>query len=413
MFQPLECFIAWRYVRARRHRGFASFITVASVLGMALGVAALIVVLSVMNGLETELRTRLLSMTAHVTIANSQQGIADWQSLGSTIAQQPGVSGVSPFVLVEGMLGSGSNLSPAVVRGIVPAEEIAVSQIDDFMRSGSLSDLEPGAQRIILGRLLALNLGVGVGDRVNFLIPKIEAGRPTALLRSFLVSGTFVAGVQTHDAGLAFVHLQDASELRGLNGRAAGISLRLEDPMLTGELARTLPGLIEGEATYSDWTIENSSHFRAIRIEKTMMAVLLTLIVAVAAFNIVASLVMVVTDKKKDIAILRTYGLDAKRVARIFMVQGSIIGGSGTVLGLILGIALALNVETVFPWLERTFNFQLMPGDVFYVTQLPSELQWLDVTVIALTALAIGVLATIYPSRRAAAVAPADALRYE
>jgi lipoprotein-releasing system permease protein len=413
MFQPLECFIAWRYVRSRRHRGFASFITVASVLGMALGVAALIVVLSVMNGLESELRNRLLSMTAHVTIANRQQGIEDWQSLGSAIAEQPGVSGVSPFVLVEGMLGSGSNLSPAVVRGIVPAEEIAVSQIDDFMRSGSLSDLEAGAQRIILGRLLALNLGVGVGDRVNLLVPKIDAGRPTALLRSFLVSGTFVAGVQTHDAGLAFVHLEDASELRGLNGRAAGVSLRLDDPMSTGDLARTLPELIDGAATYSDWTIENSSHFRAIRIEKTMMAVLLTLIVAVAAFNIVASLVMVVTDKKKDIAILRTYGLDAKRVARIFIVQGSIIGCSGTLLGLILGIVLALNVETVFPWLERTFNFQLMPGDVFYVTQLPSELQWFDVTVIALTALAIGVLATIYPSRRAAAVAPADALRYE
>jgi lipoprotein-releasing system permease protein len=413
MFQPLECFIAWRYVRARRHRGFASFITIASVLGMALGVASLIVVLSVMNGLETELRDRLLSMTAHVTIANPQQGIEDWQSLGTVVAEQPGVSGVSPFVLVEGMLGSGSNLSPAVVRGIVPAEEIAVSQIDDFMRSGSLSDLEAGAQRIILGRLLALNLGVGVGDRVNLLVPKIDAGRPTALLRSFLVSGTFVAGVQTHDAGLAFVHMEDASELRGLNGRAAGVSLRLDDPMLTGELARTLPLLIDGAATYSDWTIENSSHFRAIRIEKTMMAVLLTLIVAVAAFNIVASLVMVVTDKKKDIAILRTYGLDAKRVARIFMVQGSIIGCSGTLLGLILGIVLALNVETVFPWLERTFNFQLMPGDVFYVTQLPSELQWFDVTVITLTALAIGVLATIYPSRRAASVAPADALRYE
>ena len=413
MFYPLECFIALRYLRARRHRGFASFITMASVFGMALGVAALIVVLSVMNGLETELRTRLLSMTAHATLANAQEGVNDWQALKAQLVQYPGVLGVSPYVLVEGMLGSGSNLRPAVVRGILPEEETAVSQIGDFLQAGRLDDLEAGARRIILGRILALNLGVGVGDRVNLLLPNVQNGRPTALLRSFQVSGVFAAGMQQHDAGLALIHLDDASELKGFAGRAGGVAVRLEDPMAVRELAGRLPQPLDGSPTYSDWTIENQNYFRAIRIEKTMMALLLTLIIAVAAFNIVASLIMVVTDKNKDIAILRTYGLEPKRVSRIFMIQGSIIGISGMLLGLVLGLTLAFNVETIFPWLERVFSFQLMPADVFYVTELPSEVQWLDIALITMAAFVIAVLATIYPSRRAATVAPAEALRYE
>ncbi|MEE9570125.1 MAG: lipoprotein-releasing ABC transporter permease subunit [Gammaproteobacteria bacterium] len=413
MFYPLECFIALRYLRAGRHRGFASFITMASVFGMALGVAALIVVLSVMNGLETELRTRLLSMTAHATLANAQEGVNDWQALKAQLVQYPGVLGVSPYVLVEGMLGSGSNLSPAVVRGILPEEETAVSQIGDFLQAGRLDDLEAGAQHIILGRILALNLGVGVGDRVNLLLPNVQNGRPTALLRSFQVSGVFAAGMQQHDAGLALIHLNDASELKGFAGRAGGVAVRLEDPMAVRELAGRLPQPLDGSPTYSDWTIENQNYFRAIRIEKTMMALLLTLIIAVAAFNIVASLIMVVTDKNKDIAILRTYGLEPERVSRIFMIQGSMIGISGMLLGLVLGLTLAFNVETIFPWLERVFSFQLMPADVFYVTELPSEVQWLDVALITIAAFVIAVLATIYPSRRAATVAPAEALRYE
>ncbi|MEE8542965.1 MAG: lipoprotein-releasing ABC transporter permease subunit [Gammaproteobacteria bacterium] len=413
MFHPLECFIALRYLRAGRHRGFASFITVASVFGMALGVAALIVVLSVMNGLETELRTRLLSMTAHATLANPREGVADWRALKAQVVQQPGVVGVSPYVLVEGMLGSGSNLSPAIVRGILPEEEMAVSRLGDFLQAGRLDDLEAGVRHIILGRILALNLGVGVGDRVNLLLPEVRNGRPAASLRSFRVSGIFAAGIQQHDAGLALIHLGDASELRGFAGRAGGIAVRLRDPLAVREFAGSLPQSIDDSLTYSDWTIENRNYFRAIRIEKSMMAILLTLIVAVAAFNIVASLIMVVTDKNKDIAILRTYGLEPERVSRIFMVQGSMIGIFGTLLGLILGLTLAFNVETIFPWLERLFNFQLMPADVFYVTELPSEVQWLDVTLITIAALVIGMLATIYPSRRAAAVAPAEALRYE
>ncbi len=413
MFYPLECFIALRYVRARRHRGFASFITVASLSGMALGVAALIVVLSVMNGLETELRTRLLSMTAHATLSNSREGVTDWKALKAQLMQLPGVLGVSPYVQMEVMLGSGSNLSPGIVRGILPEEEAVVSQIGDLLSTGRLDDLEAGAQHIILGRILALNLGVGVGDRVNLLVPKVLDGRPTALLRSFLVTGVFVAGIQDHDASLALVHMTDASELKGFAGRAGGVAVLMEDPLAVRGLAGRVPQSLDGSPDYSDWTIENRNYFQAIRIEKTIMALLLMLIVAVAAFNIVASLVMVVTDKKKDIAILRTYGLEPRRVSRIFIIQGAVIGIAGTLLGLVLGLTLAFNVETIFPWLERTFNFEIMPGDVFYVTELPSEVQWLDVTLIAVTALVIAVLATIYPSRRAAAVAPAEALRYE
>ena len=366
-----------------------------------------------MNGLETELRTRLLSMAAHATLADAREGVDDWQALQTELVGYPGVVGVSPYVLVEGMIGSGSNLSPAIVRGILPEEEASVSEIGDFLSSGSLDDLEAGTRHIILGQILALNLGVGVGSRINVLVPEVDNGRPTALLRSFLVTGIFSAGSQDHDAGLALTHLSDAAELRGFAGRAGGVAIRLEDPMAVGEFASMLPESLDSAATYSDWTIENSSYFRAIRIEKTMMALLLTLIVAVAAFNIVASLVMVVTDKKKDIAILRTYGLEPERVSRIFMVQGTLIGVIGTCLGLVLGLVLAFNVETIVPWLERSFNFELMPGDVYYVTQLPSEIQWLDVTLITVAAFAIAVLATVYPSRRAAAVAPAEALRYE
>jgi len=413
MFYPLESFIALRYVRTRRHRGIASFITLASVFGMALGVAALIVVLSVMNGLESELRNRLLSMTAHATLANPREGIPNWQSLRDQIVDYEGVTDVSPYVNVEGMLVSGLNLNPALIRGILP-DETAISGIGDFMRAGSLTDLETGSKRIILGRILALNLGVGVGNRVNLLVPQIDNGRPAAELHSFVVSGIFAAGVQDHDAALALIHINDASSLRGFaEGRVGGVAVRLEDPMAVGSFASALSQLGNGAATYSDWTMENRSHFRAIRIEKTMMAILLMLIVAVAAFNVVASLIMVVTDKKKDIAILRTCGLEPSRVARIFIIQGSLIGCAGTFLGLIFGLLIAFNVETVFPWLERTFNFELMPSDVFYVSQLPSDVQWTDVTLISLSALLIAVLATIYPSRRAAIVAPAEALRYE
>ena len=412
MFRPLECFIGLRYVQARARRGFVSFISLASLLGIGLGVAALIVILSVMNGFESELRTRLLSMTAHASLSQPGTGFEDWSSARAQVLEQPGVVGASPFVALEGMLGSGANLSPAIVRGILPSEEATASQLERFFSIGSLADLEPNARRIVLGRILALNLGVGVGDRINLLVPQFENGRLIPRLISFLVSGLFEAGIQDHDASLALVHLSDASQLKGLQGRAQGLAIRMHDPLQVGQLQAAIEAT-QPSLEYSDWTLENSNYFRAIRIEKTMMTFLLLLIVAVAAFNIVASLMMVVTDKQKDIAILRTYGLESARVARVFMVQGSLLGLVGTLIGVVLGVVLAINVETIVPWLELTFNFQIMPGDVYYVTEIPSEVRLADVIVISVLAFLVAVIATIYPSRRAAAVAPAEALRYE
>ncbi|HSG66585.1 MAG TPA: lipoprotein-releasing ABC transporter permease subunit [Gammaproteobacteria bacterium] len=414
MFRPLECFIALRYVRSRRRRGFISFISLASMLGIAIGVAALIVILSVMNGFEAELRSRLLSMTAHASVTRPPTGIEDWTELAVPLRELPNVVGVAPFVNVEAMLGSaGARLRPALIRGVDPVEEAATSDLGRYVQIGSLGDLEPGSGRLILGRVLALSLGLEIGSRVTVLVPEVRDGRIMPQLRSFVVSGIFEAGITDHDASLALASLADASELAGLRGRVEGVGIRLQDPLAVGALAASIAALGAEGAQYSDWTIENSSFFRAIHIEKTMMTLILLLIVAVAAFNIVASLVMLVTDKEKDIAILRTYGLEPKRIARIFMIQGTAIGAIGTIGGLALGLVLALNVETIVPWLESTFNFQIMPGDVYYVTEIPSQVQWLDVTVIPLLALTVAALATIYPSRRAAAIAPAEALRYD
>jgi lipoprotein-releasing system permease protein len=411
MFKPLECFIGLRYLRSRRRRGVVSFMSAASLIGIALGVAALLTILSVMNGLETETRTRLLSMSAQASIV-APHGLGDWEEVGRRLATLPGVAGVSPFVALEGMLAAGTSLKPAMIRGIVPEDE-RDSDLTRFVERSTLDQLVPGERRIILGRVLALNLELKAGDTVTLLVPRIANGRVVPRVASFTVAGTFEAGIQDHDAGLALVHMRDASDLEGLNGAAEGVAVRLDDPLRVQEFRAAVGTSLDPGWRYSDWTEEHRSLFTAIHIEKLMMSLILMLIVGVAAFNIVASLMMVVIDKQKDIAILRTYGLEPRRVARVFLVQGAVIGVVGALLGTVLGLILATNVDVIVPWLEHTFGFQIMPGDVYYVTALPSEVHVFDVVAIPLAALAVAVLATLYPARRAAAVAPANALRYD
>jgi lipoprotein-releasing system permease protein len=412
MFQPLEWFIGLRYLRSRRWRALVSFRTAASLLGLALGVTALIVILSILNGLEAETRTRLLALSAHATVS-APGGIADWQALETRFGALAGVVAVAPYVRIEGMLAAGTGLKPAVIRGILPAEESKASDLGLLVERGSLDNLGPGARRIILGEVLALTLGVETGDAVTLLVPQVADGRVVPKYAEFTVGGVFGAGVPDHDTSLALVHLSDASDLKGLGGAAEGVALRFDDPFRVREFAATRRGTLDAGWRYSDWTEEYRNLFTAMRIEKLMMSIILLMIVGVAAFNIVASLMMVVIDKQKDIAILRTYGLEARRVARIFIVQGAAIGLVGALLGVGLGLALAYNIDVVVPWLERTFGFQIMPGDIYYVTALPSEVQLFDVVAVPVAAFALAILATLYPARRAAAIAPASALRYD
>jgi lipoprotein-releasing system permease protein len=412
MFQPLEWFIGLRYLRSRRWRAVVSFRTAASLLGLALGVTALIVILSILNGLEAETRTRLLSMSAHASIS-APAGLADWRELAARFAAAPGVAAVTPYVRLEGMLAAGSSLRPAVLRGVLPAEERAASDLGRFFELGALENLTPNARGIVLGGVLARNLGVQLGDPITVLVPRVAEGRVVPRSAAFTVVGIFEAGVPDHDTSLALVHLTHASELKGLRGAAEGVAVRFDDPLRVREFAAVERPRLDPAWRYSDWTEEYRNLFTAMRIEKLMMSIILLMIVGVAAFNIVASLMMVVIDKRKDIAILRTYGLEAHRVARIFIVQGAAIGLVGALLGLGLGLVLAFNVDVIVPWLETTFGFQIMPGDVYYVTALPSEVQLFDVIVVPTAAFALAVLATIYPARRAAAIAPASALRYD
>jgi lipoprotein-releasing system permease protein len=412
MFQPLEFFIGLRYLRSRRRRGVVSFMSAVSFIGIALGVAALIVILSVMNGLETETRTRLLSMSAHATVA-VPGGLADWSAIERELKAAPGVVGVSPFVNLEGMLAAGSSLHPALVRGIVPGEEQSASNLARYMTAGSLDALAPGARKIVLGHVLALNLDADVGDTIRLVVPRVSNGQLMPRYAAFTVAGIFEAGIQDTDANLALISLADASELKGLKGGAEGLEIRLDDPLKVGAFRALEQPNLPPTFRYSDWTEEHRNLFSAIHVEKIMMSIILMFIVGVAAFNIVASLMMVVIDKQKDIAILRTYGLDPRRVARVFLVQGSVIGVVGTLLGTVVGLALAFNIDVVVPWLEATFHFKIMPGDVYYVTEIPSEIHTFDVIAIPLAALVVAVLATIYPARRAAQIAPASALRYD
>ena len=417
MMRPVAVFVGLRYLRTQRSNGFASFVSIASVIGVALGVAALIVVLSVMNGFENELRSRLLSLAGHVSVSPKEAPLP-WPGLRRELLANPEFQAAAPFVELEAMLANGRTLSGALLTGVDPDLERGLSEVGRHMRAGSLADLVAGENAIILGRALALKMGVYPGDALTVMVPRKRsgAGLDTAL-RRFRVVGIFELGLRDHDSVRALVHLEDARVMAGLDAPTVGLRIKADDvfsaPLVARPWLRDWSARSGIDVTVRDWTQDNATYFRAVRIEKIMMTLLLSLIVAVALFNIVATLVMVVIDKRSGIAILRTLGYPRRTIVRIFAIQGIVVGWIGVMFGVGLGIAMALNVDELAPRLERLFGFQFMPADVYYLTSLPADLQTGDIVWISVIALLMTALATVYPALRAAGVAPAEVLRYE
>jgi len=414
-----ELFVGLRFTRARKRNSgrnhFISFISLVSMLGIALGVAALIVVLSVMNGFQKEVRARILGVASHVQLTGADNRLADWQAVASEAAVHPQVVAAAPFVNAQGMLLFGAAVRGAVVRGIVPQLEEKVADIGRNMVAGKLEALAPGEFGIVLGAELARALGAVPGDKVTLIAPQglVTPAGILPRLKQFTVVGLFEVGMFEYDSGLALIHVQDAQKLYSMAENVSGVRLKLQDLFQSREVTRDLMARMRGDIYISDWTRSHANFFRAVQIEKTMMFIILLLIVAVAAFNIVSTLVMAVTDKQPDIAILRTLGASPGAIMQIFIVQGALIGVIGMFLGVAGGIALAVNIDVVVPFLERLLSIRFLSREVYYITELPSDLQRQDVIVIALVSLALSLLATIYPSWRASRVNPAEALRYE
>ncbi len=415
MFRPTELYIGLRYTRAKRRNHFISFISLISMLGIALGVTALITVLSVMNGFEKELRERILGVVSHATVSGRNGQVDNWQDITQQTKQYPEVIGVAPYIQGEGMFYQGSQVSGTLLRGILPKFEPNVSDLGEKMIAGKLEDLVPGEFGIILGKALARSLGVMVGDKVTLIVPQamVTVAGILPRLKRFTVVGVFEAGMYQYDSALALLHLADAAKLLRMDGSVTGVRLKLTDmfaaPALTQQLREDLPSRF----WVTDWTQQHVNYFRAVRMEKTVMFIILLLIVAVAAFNIVSTLVMMVTDKRSDIAILRTLGASPLSIMGIFIVQGMLIGIVGTALGIFGGVSLALNVETLVPAIERLFHVEFLSADVYYINELPSDLRLADVMKIGLISFFITAVATLYPAWRAARTQPAEALRYE
>lgn len=410
-----ELLVGLRYTRAKRRNHFISFISLTSMAGIALGVAALIVVLSVMNGFQTELRARILGVASHVQISGAGNRLQDWQSVISIAAQHPRVKATAPFVNAQGMLSAGQAVRGAVVRGVLPADEDRVAEIGRHMRAGRLEALRAGEFGIVLGSELGRALGVLPGDRVALIAPQGQVTPAGVIprLKQFTVVGMFEVGMFEYDSGLALIHLEDAQRLYQMDTAVSGVRLKLDDLFAARTVARELMAKLGADVFASDWTRSHANFFRAVEIEKRVMFLILTLIVAVAAFNIVSTLVMLVTDKQADIAILRTLGASPRSVMQIFMVQGALIGVIGTLIGVLGGVLLALNVDVVVPAIEHALGFKFLAKDVYYISDLPSEVLPKDVATIGLVSLALSFLATLYPSWRASRVNPAEALRYE
>ncbi|PPU40918.1 lipoprotein-releasing ABC transporter permease subunit [Xanthomonas arboricola] len=413
MFKPIPVAIGLRYLRAKRRNGFISFISMASILGIALGVTVLITTLAVMSGFQKEIRDRLLQMAAHATVSADGAPMHDWQHAVEVAMADPRIAGAAPYIETESLL-QGPRKQPAIVRGIVPAEEGKVSVLAKKMQQGSVDSLTPGSYNIVIGKELALWLGVDMGDSIVVLLSDTQATPLGAMprLKRFTVSGIFEAGYNEIDRGLAVVNMQDLARVLRMDG-VTGVRLRLHDMDQAWPVARDLAMKLHGPYRVSDWTQENANLYHSLKMEKTVMGILLSLIVAMGAFNLVSSQVMLVTDKQADIAILRTLGLSPAGVMQVFMVQGSLIGFMGTIMGVIGGIVLTLNLERILGVIETIFSVKLLPEDVYYITGLPTDMQTQDVVVITVVALVMSFLATLYPAWRASRTQPAEALRYE
>jgi len=413
--RSLPFFIGLRYTRAKRRSGFVSFISLASMLGIALGITALITVMSVMNGFQKEVRANMISVTAHIQILGFENGLSAWQQLMAETKAAANVVGVAPFVNGQGLLSIGQSVRGVMIRGIDPELEGTVADTGRQMRIGKTSDLRPGEYGIVVGTFLARALSVKVGDRIQLITPQgsmTPAGMQPRL-RSFTVVGVFSSGHHEYDANLAFIHLRDAQVLFRLDDNVSGLRLKVDDVNQARQIARRLQDTLKIDGFVQDWTVENATYFRAVEIEKRMMFIILTLIIAVAAFNLVSTLVMVVRDKHPDIAILRTLGASPGMVMRVFVVQGALVGIIGTLIGVVGGIVLAQNVGAIVAAVESAFGFRVLSPEIYFLSSLPSDLRWPDVWVTAVIALVLSLVATLYPSWRASKVNPVEALRYD
>jgi lipoprotein-releasing system permease protein len=410
-----EILLGLRYVRAKRRNGFISFISLISTLGLALGVAALITVLSVMNGFQKELRTRILGVASHVQVTGYDNELTGWQQVADAALKHPDVRAAAPYVSEQAMLSFDETVRGAMVRGVLPAAEDGVADFSQHMRAGRLDELQPGGFGIVLGLELARALRVQVGDKVTLIAPQglVTPAAVLPRLKQFRVVGVFEAGHYEYDASLALIHMQDAQTLYRMEDRVSGVRLKLGDLFDAPRVARELHAQVGDELLVGDWTRQHANFFRAIAIEKNMMFIILLLIVAVAAFNIVSMLIMVVTDKQADIAILRTLGASPASMMAVFIVQGAVIGGGGLLLGVAGGIALASNLDVVVPAIEAIAGVSLWSAEVYFIPELPSEILMSDVLAVTFIGGLLTLAATLYPSWRASRVQPAEALRYE
>ncbi|MFC5547288.1 lipoprotein-releasing ABC transporter permease subunit [Massilia aerilata] len=414
---PYEWLVGLRYTRAGKRssrNSFISFISLISVSGIALGVAALIVVLSVMNGFQKEVTDRMLSVLAHIEVFDARGGMPNWQDAEKEAFRNPAVRGAAPFVETQGLLVRDDVMKPAVIRGILPEQEHKVSDVGRQVRQGSLQNLRPGEFDIVLGYVLARSLGVGVGDKVNMMLAQgqVTPAGWVPRTRSFTVVGIFEAGHYEFDSAMAFVHLQDAERMERLDA-PNGLRLRIADmhqaPLVAAELKKSM----SGDLVMRDWSKLNANWFAAVQTEKRMMFIILTLIIAVAAFNLVSTLVMTVTDKQPDIAILRTLGSSPGSIMKIFMIQGALVGIIGTVAGVCLGVLVALNIDVIVPFIEHLLGVQFLSKDIYLISEIPSDMRWPDVFKIGGVSVLLAFAATLYPSWSASRVKPAEALRYE